>query len=160
LANFAAHAIIKGLQPRLYGLLRSPGITTVKSILRLARFYIMVTLFLSISVGLFTPTIVELIAGSAYRIDRNTTVLLVIGGLFGSWYLFISHFIHFYERTFYISAITTISAIMQIFLCYLLVSNYGINGASIAYATTNLIMFILTLLAAIVVMRKHMETCE
>lgn len=159
LANFAAHAIIKALQPRLYRLLRSPNVTTVKSIIRLARFYITVTLFLSISVGLFTPTIVELIAGSAYRIDRNTTVLLVVGGLFGSWYLFISLFIHFYERTFYILTITTISAIMQIFLCNLLVSNYGIHGASIAYATTNFIMFILTLIVAIVATRKHMETC-
>lgn len=159
LANFAAHAIVKGVQPRLYGLLRSPGNATVKSIRRLTAFYITVTLFLSISIGLFTPAIVELIAGSTYRIEWTTTFFLVAGGLFGSWYLFFSLFIHFYERTFHLSAITIMSAGVQISLCYVLVSNCGISGASIAYASSNLIMFIFTVFTAVVTTRNHFEAC-
>jgi O-antigen/teichoic acid export membrane protein len=157
LANFAAHAIVKGVQPRLYVLLRSPDKDTVKSIQRLTVFYIASTLFLSILVGILTPTIVDLIAGSAYSIDWASTLFLVIGGLFGSWYLFFSLFMHFYERTVHISLITIISASVQIFLCYYLVSGYGIAGASIAYASSNCILFIFTVFFALATMRRHME---
>jgi O-antigen/teichoic acid export membrane protein len=157
LANFAANAIVKCMQPRLFGFLRAPDITTNKSIQRLAMLYIATTLFLSILVGLFTPTIVELIAGSMYRIDWTSTFFLVTGGVFGSWYLFFSLFLHFYERTFHILLITIISAAVQVILCYHLVSSYGIVGASIAYAASNCIMFLFTLFIASISIRKHLK---
>jgi O-antigen/teichoic acid export membrane protein len=156
LANFAAHAIIKGVQPRLYGLLRCPDNSTIKSVRRLAYFYMGTTFLLSLMIGLFTPLIIELIAGSVYRIDWNTTLFLIVGGLFGSWYLFFSLFIHFYERTLHISAITIMSAVLQIFLCYQLVSINGIAGAAIAYAASNCVMFVSTLFAARVNIKMHL----
>lgn len=158
-ANFAAHAIVKGVQPRLYRLLRSPDNATVKAVRRLAIFYLGATLFLSILIGLSTPTIVVAIAGSAYSIDWLTTFFLVAGGLFGSWYLFFSLIVHFYERTLHLSAVTLMSAVMQILLCVALVSKFGITGASIAYAATTFVMFLLTSLIALVATRKHLNAC-
>lgn len=159
LANFAAHAIVKGVQPRLYRLLLSPDNATIKAIRRLTLLYLGATLFLSIMIGLFTPTIVEAIAGSAYLIDWGTTFFLVAGGLFGSWYLFFSLFIHFYERTLHLSAITLVSAIVQILLCVALVSKFGITGASLAYAASTCLMFLLTSFIALVATRKYLDTC-
>ena len=157
LANFTAHAIVKGLQPRLYEILLYLDKASVKSVIRMSAFYVGSTLFLSITIGLSSPGLVDLIAGTAYRIDWTTTFFLVAGGLFGSWYLFFSLFIHFYERTLHITAVTLVSSIIQIFLCYLLVPTFGITGASIAYAASNCIMFSLTVIFAIFTVKKHLN---
>jgi O-antigen/teichoic acid export membrane protein len=157
LANFAAHAVIKGVQPRLFELLLNLGATNWKSLRHLSLLYLGVTFLMSLSVGFLTPSIVKLIAGSAFVADWQTTLLLVLGGLFGSWYLFFSLFLHFYEKTRKLSAVTVISAAAQISLCTILTMEFGLFGASLAYAISNGLLLFLTALLAFMTTKKFIN---
>lgn len=157
LANFAAHAVIKGVQPRLFALLLNFRVTNWESLRNLSLLYLGVTLLMSLSVGFLTPGIVNLIAGPDFVADWQTTLLLVIGGLFGSWYLFFSLFLHFYENTRRLSAVTVLTATVQIALCTILTRELGLFGASLAYVSSNGMLLILTAFLAFLAVKNYIN---
>lgn len=149
LANFAAHAIVKGVQPRIFRILRDQGQEMISSLRRIAILYMSATLVLTFLIGALTPILVEIVAGPTYRLEWKVTFFLVLGGLFGSWYLFFSLLLHFKEKTILLSMVTISTSVLQVIVCTDLVSRYGLTGASIAYATSNGVMFSLTALLSL-----------
>jgi O-antigen/teichoic acid export membrane protein len=154
LANFAAHAIIKGVQPKMFHLLRRYGPEMRYPVYRLVVIYSTTTFILSLVIGLLTPIIVSEISAPDFRLEWHVTLFISIGGLFGAWYMIFSLIIQFYERTLLLASITVSAALLHILMSSTLVSQYGIAGASFAYATSGALMFIVTAYVAINLLRN------
>ena len=91
----------------------------------------------------FGSVFVVWIAGQKYAQASEVIGWLALGQGFGGMYLMVTNYIFYSKRTGMLSVATISSGLINIALLYILVRNYGIKGAAIAFCMSMLIRFLL-----------------
>lgn len=97
----------------------------------------------------FAPFAIYIIAGENYDRASSVLVWLVLGQIFAGMYLMVTNYIFFAKRTFLLSVVSMLSAIIHILLLYVLVDMYGFIGAGYAFTLSMMCRFILVWVVAI-----------
>jgi O-antigen/teichoic acid export membrane protein len=137
------HSLNKAYMPWLFGQLKIDNTQTKVKIVKLTYLYYVALLLLSGIIFLIGPFFVTLIAGEQYKDAGSVIGLLCLGNIFNGMYLMITNYIFYSKKTFWLSIVTILSGTINIGLLFLLIEPFGLVGAGIAYAVSNLIMFLL-----------------
>ena len=139
IGSFISSSLIKGLQPRIYSL-SNPSKSNLFKIISMAFIYGSITLFISLVLLALLPYIISKFIGTFYVVPFPLTASLVIGSLLNSWYLFMSLILYFHEKTLYLSVVTASVSVVQLIICYSLVTSLGISGAAYSYFISNFLI--------------------
>lgn len=88
------------------------------------------------------------VIGAQYVAAKALIPWMVAGFVFQGMYYTVVNYIFYVERTGRLSAISTSTALFGSLLSYLLISQFGMAGAGISFALTNLALFVLAWLVA------------
>lgn len=113
-------------------------------IVRLIYFYDVIILVLAIGLSLIAPWFLNIFIGKDFGGAKEYVFWIALGYAFNGMYKMVAAFIFYEEKTYILSLITVLIAIINIFLNYLLIQVNGTVGAAIATAITFLLSFILT----------------
>lgn len=95
-------------------------------------------------VHLFGPALVVLIAGPEYSQAGRVIGWLALGQAFNGMYLMVTNYIFYSKRTSFISLATMTSGLLNIALLFILIQEYGLVGAAMAYAFSMATLFVIT----------------
>jgi len=108
-------------------------------------------------VGLIAAALVVIIAsqalfdrviGAQYAAAKPLIPWMVMGFVFQGIYYSVVNYIFYAERTGKLSMISSASALCGSLLSYVFVSQWGMAGAGVSFALTNLVLFVLAWLLA------------
>lgn len=102
---------------------------------------ILIGAFLSFYIG---PYLVVLIAGKEYTEAGNVIGWLALGQGFQGMYLMVTNYIFYSKKTGLLSIATLSSGLINIILLFILIRLLGLEGASIAFAISMGVRFLLT----------------
>ncbi|MGE0581164.1 MAG: lipopolysaccharide biosynthesis protein [Steroidobacteraceae bacterium] len=105
-----------------------------------------------VTAGLIVIVVAQLlfdrVIGVQYAAAKPLVPLMVAGFVFQGMYYTVVNYIFYVERTGSLSAISTTTATLGSALSYLLISQFGMAGAGISFAFTNLVLFVLVWIVA------------
>ena len=111
---------------------------------RVSRVYLTVGVLLILFLSFISSSLISLVAGQKYIISSGVVGILAWQPLFYGYYLICSVGIWKSEKTYYSLIIATLAAVLGIFLNYILVPKYSLNGAAIATAITYFLWIVVT----------------
>lgn len=137
-------AINKAFIPWLFEILISGNEKLKSKIVRYTYLYYIFLLLISILPFLIGSWLLLLIAGNEYKPAGEVIGWLCLGQIFGGMYLMVTNYIFYTKRTASLSLVTISSGILNVILLFVLVADFGIKGAAIAFAISKLVQFLLT----------------
>lgn len=90
------------------------------------------------------PTLMHVFLSKEYENSMNMMIGIVIGYVFNGFYLVVVGFIFYVKKTYYLSIVTFLTALVNIPLCYYCIQKYGAIGASISMTVVYFMSFIFT----------------
>lgn len=139
-----ADAFHKAYVPWLYERLKANDHETKRRIVFGTYVYFLSALLIALLIAIVAPWFVPWFAGVKYVASGTVLGWLALGQAFNGMYLMVAGYIFYSQRTGMLSVTTLVSGSLHLFLVYILVQAYGIEGAAIAYAISMGIRFILT----------------
>lgn len=112
-----------------------------KEIVKFSYLFLMVVFFVLIGVSVLSPIFFKLYINAEFYASTKFIFLTGLSYFFWSCYLMFSGVIFFYQKTMYLLYISLINISLNLALNYILISNYGVIGASFS----TLISFFLTM---------------
>ncbi|WP_417547456.1 lipopolysaccharide biosynthesis protein [Marinobacter segnicrescens] len=94
------------------------------------------------------PALITFVAGDQYARAGEIIGWVVLGRVFGGMYLMVTNYIFFSKRTGLLSLVTISSGLINVCLLFLLISNYGLEGAAYSFCIAMAIRFLLTWVVA------------
>ncbi|MGI6199193.1 MAG: lipopolysaccharide biosynthesis protein [Christensenellales bacterium] len=91
------------------------------------------------------PTLVELLGGGNYPVDRPLMLVLCVGMLFQMFYTIFSYLIDLSRKTAWYNVIFLVTCVIKVGLTYLLIPYWGMMGAALATMLTYILQFLLTM---------------
>lgn len=80
--------------------------------------------------------------GSSFHKSQNLMPIMFLGFGFGGMYFLVANFIFFAQRTAIIARNTILLGCVNCVICYIFVSNFGLEGAAISMCIANFILFL------------------
>lgn len=141
-------AFNKAFVPWLFEHLKINSIEGKIKIVKITYSYFAV-LILAIPVSyVFSPFIVELLAGPEFKDADEILPLLILAQVFHGMYYLVTNYL-FYERKTHITAsVTLLCGSIGVFLTWWLVSIYGLIGAGVGAAVSMFLQFVITWIMA------------
>lgn len=137
------NAFHNAFTPWLYQHL-SENVSSVKlNIVRFTYMYFIIFFVLGIIACSFAPFIINLAAGPEYASAETIFPWLVFSQIFIGYYMMMVGYILFEKKTYILSAVTVISAIINVILIWILIKSFGLIGVAYASLTAMVIRFIL-----------------
>jgi O-antigen/teichoic acid export membrane protein len=138
-------ALNKAYGPELYSNLKILDSKIQFKIVRLTCVYYFLIISLTLFLAIFGYFTVDIIFGEKYVTTKLFIIPLTISAGLNGLYKLHVNYIFFTKKTFYITAITVITAIINIPLAYFLISAYGILGGAYSLLIVNFMYYILAL---------------
>lgn len=91
------------------------------------------------------PTIVSLLSGGNYEVDRIMCIVLCLSMLFNTLYMIFSYLIDLSQKTIWYTAILIITAVINIMLNIIFIPIWGMYGAAFTILITNVLQAFLTI---------------
>jgi len=137
-------ALNKALLPWLFRVLAENSLGQIKKVVRFTYLYFLVLLFLGLLSFVVGPYVINIVAGKEFT--QATTIIgwLCLGQAFNGMYLMVTNYIFYAKATGRLSLITITCGIVNVLLLIVMISDYGIVGASVAFASSMLIRFLCT----------------
>ena len=136
-------AINNAYVPWLFDRLKRDCLSEKRQIVRYTYIWFFIIIMGAGTVFAFGSVFVVWIAGQKYAQASEVIGWLALGQGFGGMYLMVTNYIFYSKRTGMLSVATISSGLINIALLYILVRNYGIKGAAIAFCMSMLIRFLL-----------------
>lgn len=143
-----ADAFNKALIPWLYEQLKIDNIATKYQIVKGTWIYFGIALIVACLISLFSYWVLYLVAGLNYVSASSALSWIVFGQAFGGMYLMVTNYLFYKRKTKVLASITLLTGIIGVTLTFLLVSNFGIAGAGMAFSCAMALRFLLTWIAA------------
>ncbi len=139
-------ALNKAYVPSLFEKLSKPRQSMDVQILRMVRIYYAIVIFVTVALSAFGYLAVGMLFGEEYSSSRSFIIPLTLATGFSGLYKIHVNFIFYSKKTYYITAITLFTALINIPLSVYLISNYGLAGAAYSVFVVNLIYYIMSYL--------------
>jgi O-antigen/teichoic acid export membrane protein len=97
---------------------------------------------IAILYGVFIRFVMEFIIGKEFLGSGELIIYLALGFAFGGCYYMVVNYIFFANRTECLALITFSSGLLKIPITYIFVQEMQLEGAAIAFLTTNIITFL------------------
>ncbi|HBH7894980.1 TPA: oligosaccharide flippase family protein [Vibrio vulnificus] len=137
-------SINKAFVPWLFQTLKNDN-EEIKENLVKATYLFYLILLLGIGIAYFVaPQVVVFVAGDNYIESGSIIVMLIIGQCFGGMYLSVTNYVFYVKKTGVLSLITIGSGLINLVLLYILVPEFGLQGAAVSFAFSKLIQFLVT----------------
>ena len=137
-------AINKAYVPWLFERLKHDCHEDKRQIVKYTYVYFVVALLIAGMVFLTGPFFITIIAGESYSEAGGIIGFLCLGQAFGGMYLMVTNYIFYAKKTGTLSLVTLFSGSINVFLLFLLIPIFGIDGAGISFAIIKFLQFILT----------------
>lgn len=137
-------AINKAYVPWLFEQLKSDQLAQKQKIVKLTYAWFILIILGVILAFVIGPPLVVFIAGDQYAQAGKVVGWLALGQGFQGMYLMVTNYIFYSKRTGLLSIASISSGILNLILLIVLVRIFGLEGASIAFATSMGIRFLLT----------------
>jgi len=98
---------------------------------------------------LFGEFVVVLVGGEVYREAGKVFGWLFMGQVFIGMYLMVTNYIFYSKKTGSLALVTISSGVLNVFLLYILVPEYGLLGAAYAFVISMFIRFLVTWVVSI-----------
>ncbi|OBS99067.1 polysaccharide biosynthesis protein [Vibrio cyclitrophicus] len=138
------NSINKAYVPWLFEKLKNNDEKNKVLIVKSTYIYFLCVIFLAGLSFLLGPVIISLVVGDEYREAGNVIGWLCLGQVFGGMYLMVTNYVFYSKKTGMLSLITISSGLLNLLTMIILVNYLGIEGAGIAFASSKLVMFLLT----------------
>lgn len=137
-------AINKAYVPWLFEQLKSDQLAQKQKIVKLTYAWFILIILGVMLAFVIGPPLVVFIAGDQYAQAGKVVGWLALGQGFQGMYLMVTNYIFYSKRTGLLSIASISSGILNLILLIVLVRIFGLEGASIAFATSMGIRFLLT----------------
>lgn len=137
-------AINKAYVPWLFEQLKSDQLAQKQNIVKLTYAWFILIILGVMLAFVIGPPLVVFIAGDQYAQAGKVVGWLALGQGFQGMYLMVTNYIFYSKRTGLLSIASISSGILNLILLIVLVRIFGLEGASIAFATSMGIRFLLT----------------
>ncbi|MCH7414628.1 oligosaccharide flippase family protein [Belliella sp. R4-6] len=137
-------AISKAIVPHIYEKLKDPNSENNRNIVKMSYGIYAILIIVSLTVYLGGYFGVELIFGQDYSDVKLFLFPLILAAMFKGFYKLHVNYIFFTSRTIEVTKITFMTGLLNIFLSYILVVNFGIIGACYSLLVINFIQYILS----------------
>ena len=137
-------AINKAYVPWLFEQLKSDQLAQKQKIVKLTYAWFILIILGVMLAFVIGPPLVVFIAGDQYTQAGKVVGWLALGQGFQGMYLMVTNYIFYSKRTGLLSIASISSGILNLILLIVLVRIFGLEGASIAFATSMGIRFLLT----------------
>jgi O-antigen/teichoic acid export membrane protein len=141
-------AINNAYVPWLFARLKRNQIEEKRQIVRWTYAYCIALLGVVVIAFVIGPLLLIFIAGEKYSAATSVIGWLALGQVFHGMYLMVTNYIFYSKRTGFLSLSTLISGLLNVGLLMVLIPFYGLQGAAIAYATSQGVKLLLTWMVA------------
>lgn len=142
--NIVFNSINKAYSPWLFAQLKENNEKKKRDIVKKTYMYFVFLVFLAALSFLIAPPVLKLIVGEKFHQAADVLPIIVIGQFFLGMYFMVTNYIFYVRKTKYLSYVTISSGIINMVLLLLLIPNYGLNGAALAFLIANLWQFMCT----------------
>ncbi|UOB21228.1 lipopolysaccharide biosynthesis protein [Macrococcus armenti] len=125
-------AFNKAWIPFLFSKLKNPSKVNNLMIVKITYIYIIVILMLTLLLYLSSNMIVDIFIDSKYKDATQYIGLIGLGYAFNGIYKMVSGPLFYFRKTYILSYVTAITAILNIILCILFIKLFGTIGAAIS----------------------------
>ena len=124
--NTVMISVSSAVQPLFFEKIKQKDFVSIK---RQTNILLLMSACLSVGVSIFAPEILGIMAPSSYRAALWVFPSVAASVFFNSMYLYFANFESYYEKPFYFSIATTVGAITNIVLNYILIPIFGFVAA-------------------------------
>ncbi len=142
--NLLNTSIISAYVPWLFEKLKLNDEKIKAKIVQYSYYYFIGSVIFAILFVSIMPYLMRIFLSKEYENSMTLMIGIVIGYVFNGFYLMVAGFIFYVKKTYYLSIITFLTAVINIPLCYYFVRAYGAIGASISMTIIYLLSFIFT----------------
>jgi len=142
--NIITSAINTAYVPWLFKKLSNINDKAKLRIVKLTYKYFILLILGSLLFLILLPILLKIFAGSKFQIASKYFFWLIIGTIFNGMYLMVTNYIFYSKKTYILAFSTFASAIITVFLNYILIIKIGPVGSAIASAIGFLFLFMLT----------------
>lgn len=139
-----ASSFNKAYTPWLYGKLRQNTFLEKIRIVKLTYIYFVTFFLFALGFALSAPWILSFFVGREFTSAYKYTVWLALGFSFNGMYYMVVNYIFYVEKTHLLAWVTSVTALTNIVLNYLLIKRFGPIGAAQASTITFFLIFILS----------------
>lgn len=143
-------------QPKLFSLIKNVECDKIRSVNKNST--IIITLISSVFI-LFSKEIVMLMSDEKYYDGVSIVPLVIIGNALIQVYLIYVNFVFYKKKTIFISLSTIVALAVNIFLNYVLIPRYGIEGAAWATVIAYCFLCIIHYFNALICSAKEVSRC-
>lgn len=137
-------AVNKAYVPWLFERLKRDQLSEKRQIVRFTYGWYMLILCGAAMAFIIGPWLVTFVAGEEYTRAGDVIGWLALGQVFSGMYLMVTNYIFFSKRTGLLSLVTIISGLINVALLFLLIGNFGLEGAAYSFCIAMAIRFLLT----------------
>ena len=142
--SFVTGSFNNAFVPWLFPQLKKEDIKTKRKIVKVSYLY-MFFLFVVAFVGfLLIKLVLPVFVNDKFYDAEKYIPFLLLGYCFQGCYLMVTNYIMYVEKTYYTAAITLVCGFASIGLNYVFISSMGAIGASVAFAITFCLFFLMT----------------
>ena len=138
-------ALNKAYGPELYSNLRVLDSQVRLKVVKLTAVYYAIIIFTTVLLTVIGYFLVETIFGTKYTDTKSFIIPLTLSAGLNGLYKIHVNYIFFTKKTFYITSITVITAVINIPLSYFLIVHYGILGGAYSLLIVNFMYYILSI---------------
>lgn len=128
--------------PWIYEKLKNPSEQTKRSIIKFSYWYFVAIILLALFLGFLSPYFLSFYIGSEFKGSSIFVIWISLGYSFNGMYLVVSKYIFYSYKTYILSWISILTAVLNVILNYFFVSAHGGLGAAYATTLTYLIKFL------------------
>lgn len=112
-------------------------------IVKITYIYFILILFFSLMFALFAPWLLSFFVGKSFQAANLYIIWIALGFAFTGMYFMVVNYLFYVEKTYYLSIITVIMSLINIFLNYFFIKTRGSIGAAQATTIVSFFTFII-----------------
>jgi len=106
-------------------------------------FYFVMMILLSFALYFMVPIIYRIFIGKQFDVSPTIVFWVLLGYGVNGMYKIVVNYMFYYKKTGLLAIITCLAALVNVFMCWILVPVYGLLGAAVATTIAFFVMFIL-----------------
>ncbi|OFA32765.1 polysaccharide biosynthesis protein [Glaciecola punicea] len=142
--NVIFSSVNRAFSPWLFEQLKADNLEKKITIVKKTYIFFLCMFLLSILVFFIAPPILRLVVGERFHQAAEVLPIILLGQIFLGMYFIVTNYIFYVRKTKYLSYVTISCGAINVVLLLLLIPNYGITGAAVAFLIANICQFIFT----------------
>lgn len=136
-----ADGMNRTVSPWIFEMLKEKDYEIRIRIVKVAYAFLAIMVCGGLLAGVIAYYLVPLIAGEAFSVAASFMPVIALGHAVGGMYLMMSNFVFYASATGRLAAVTLTAGTLNIALSYVLILNFGLQGAPYAFLVAQLVLF-------------------